>query len=452
MKQFVDRLRRSTFARQVSILAGGTLCAQLITTLAQPVLTRLYSPEQVGVLTVYTSFMAIISNGAFRYEYALPLPKEDDDAANLLALTIVIVFGAGLLVTLAMLAGGPPLLALLQHLDAGKPASQANWQSLAPYLPWVPVSFLGINLYLIMNYWAIRRRYFAEISRTRYFQAIAQAAAQIGGGLARFGVLGLIIGYIVGQAGGINTLIAQTWKQDRRLWPSVSFAGMRQAAARFRRFPLFSFWAGLLNGAVLQLPMLLFFAMFQGEATGWFSLTMRVILIPTALIGTAVSQVYLSDAARLKHESPHKVLALFHQTVKHLLLVGSAIALVFLVASPWLFSVIFGAQWREVGEYARLLSLTFLGSFVVSSISQTLNMLERQDLQLLCDAGRLLCVLAVFWVAHYTHLSAYTTVMLYSLCMFVTYGGMYLLNLYALKRACTRHEAALTVNAVEVPV
>lgn len=50
-------LPRSSFARNVAVLAGGTAVGQAIVVLASPILTRLYTPEDFGVLAVYTSFL-----------------------------------------------------------------------------------------------------------------------------------------------------------------------------------------------------------------------------------------------------------------------------------------------------------------------------------------------------------------------------------------------------------
>src|SRR5690606_42020419 len=52
-------LPTNSFARGVSVLVGGTAGAQMILVLAAPLLTRLYSPEDFGVLAVYVGLLAI---------------------------------------------------------------------------------------------------------------------------------------------------------------------------------------------------------------------------------------------------------------------------------------------------------------------------------------------------------------------------------------------------------
>ena len=54
----MDKLRsfvpKGQFARSVGILAGGTALGQAITVLAAPVLTRLFTPDDFGVLDTNT--------------------------------------------------------------------------------------------------------------------------------------------------------------------------------------------------------------------------------------------------------------------------------------------------------------------------------------------------------------------------------------------------------------
>ena len=51
---------KGVFARSVTVLAGGTALGQAIVTLASPLLTRLYGPEDFGVLALYTAILSIL--------------------------------------------------------------------------------------------------------------------------------------------------------------------------------------------------------------------------------------------------------------------------------------------------------------------------------------------------------------------------------------------------------
>ena len=84
---------KSEFTRNVLTLMTGTTIAQAIPIAISPILTRLYTPKDFGVLALFvaiTSIFGSIANG--RYELAIMLPKKDEDAVNILALGSTFIF------------------------------------------------------------------------------------------------------------------------------------------------------------------------------------------------------------------------------------------------------------------------------------------------------------------------------------------------------------------------
>ena len=104
------------FARKVAVVASGTIGAQFLVVVSTPLITRLYSPADMGVLALYIAFLTVsLSFASMRYELAIPLPGSETDSLALIVLcfvllTAVCALNAGLLV----LAGE----SLLQRLNA----------------------------------------------------------------------------------------------------------------------------------------------------------------------------------------------------------------------------------------------------------------------------------------------------------------------------------------------
>ena len=57
-----------------------------------------------------------------------------------------------------------------------------------------------------------------------------------------------------------------------------------------------------------------------------------------------------------------------------------------LFAGPTLFALVFGDAWRAAGEIVQLLVPLYLTRFVVTPVSQTLNILGRQKLHLVSSS------------------------------------------------------------------
>ncbi len=371
------------FGRSVLLLVGGTALGQAILAAASPILTRVYTPDQFGIFGVFTALLSLLLVvSSLRYEMAIPLAETDDDAIHLLVLSLGITFALVLLVCVGVWVGRTDLASLAREPRIGT----SLWL--------LPVSLLGAGAYQALSYWVFRKRRFPEAARAKVLQSIAQVAAQVSLGLGGIGVGGLIVGDATGRVIGGGALLAMV-RRSTTIPARIRWDTLRAVAIRFRRFPLISSFSAVLNAATLQLPPLLFVAAYGAREGGWFVLGQTVIAMPSVLVGQAVAQVYMGEASALRREDPARYAALFFRTARQLALVGLAPVVIGLIAAPWLFSVVFGPSWREAGIYVRILSASYLVNFVVWPLSQTLLILERQDLQMYWDAGRLALVAAV---------------------------------------------------------
>ncbi len=413
-RQLVRRLCGRGFFGQVAILVGGTAFAQALTVLVTPVLTRLYQPDDYGVLAVYVSLLSFPSVVAsLRYEYAIPLPKDKVDAANTLALALAIVVG------LSAVAG--VVAWFLRDYIVG----WTQTPTLAPYMWLVGLGVLWSGTYRALTYWAIRKQAFGRIARTRVSQGLGQVLIQLGMGLLHCRPLGLLVGSVVGQGAGSTTLGTLAWKQDQEALRGITWGGMRQVAWRYRRFPFFSATA-LLNIAGLRLPALLIAALFGAVVAGSFGVVMRVMGWPMQFIGGAIAQVYTGEAARLVRESPADLYALLMRTTRRLALIGLSVLGVGLLA-PLFFSFVFGERWHEAGVYCQVLAPMLYAQFVVSPISALANIVERQDLQLYGDAVRASIVVGLFYLASRWHWTPVATLAGLSALMTLTYVAYFIM-------------------------
>jgi lipopolysaccharide exporter len=352
------------FARSVVTLASGTAIAQLLLVLAVPVLTRLYSPADYGALAVYSSTLAVlVVLASLRYEAAIPLPEDDEVAGSLLMLT----FG--------LLAAMTAFVSLMVWLAGDAFVTAVNVPGLGPYLWLIPLGFLGAGTYQALSYWAIRRREFGRVARTRLSQGAGQVVAQVGLGLAGAGAPGLLIGDVIGRvagAGGLALLVLRERPHAR-----VTRASLAAVAARYRRFPLLTTWAGLLNIGSLQLPSILFSAGFGAAAAGLYALSFNMLVLPTMLLGQAVGQVFLSRAAAYARE-PERLRQLTDRTALALFACGLPLFGAVALGGPQLFATAMGREWEQAGRYAQVLAPWFVVWLVSSPLSGLLSVREWQ--------------------------------------------------------------------------
>lgn len=372
IKDRIGALRRSSFARSAGVLVGGTAAAQALTILALPVLTRLYSPEEFSILAVYIALLTMISVIAcLRLEIAIPLPQDDAEAANLLALALGLALGSALLVGVCVFAFGGWFFGAL-----GQP-------HLRPYGWLLPFGVWLAGSYAALQFWSTRKKRFPTIARTRMMQAGSGLGAQLGLGWAGAGPVGLLLGHaLMAGAGGVN-LARQAWRRDRPALRGISRAGMAQALRQYRRFPQYSTWEALANNAAIQVPMILIAALAIGPEAGFVLLAMRALGTPVTLVGGAVAQVYLSRAPEEMRAG--RLPEFTTDVLKGLARVAVAPLVFIAVIAPPAFALVFGEEWRRAGELVMWMMPWFVLKLLSSPVSMVMHvrMMQRAMLGLM---------------------------------------------------------------------
>ena len=430
------QLRANRFVKGVTVLAGGTVLSQLIVLAASPLLTRLYSPAEWGVLAIFVSIIGMFSViTSLRYEIAIAIPPAPETAARLWVLSICITVGLSVFAALLVLVASDYLF------------SNPALLVVQPYRWLLPLSFLATGLYMSSSYWAVRAKNFKLIARTKLAQGISLTLVQVVSGLAGLGAIGLIAGDMVGRAAGLTSLVRDAWRRDKRVLKAVQPSDLPSVAAEYKKFPLFLGTSGLLNSAAGALPALLLAAYYGPQVAGWFALSERIFKAPMQLVGQAVSQVYLGEGAELAQRDPALLSAMFKKTALTLASLALAIAIPIVLIAPWAFQTVFGDAWRQAGVYSQVLAGMFLLQLVANPLSHTLMMLERQDLQAFWDALRLGIVVGGMVVVRALGGSSYQMVAYYAFAMFISYGVLVSMCLQQLAVKTRQHQRDVEVTA-----
>ncbi len=370
------RLRLPTAFGAVSRVAGGSVAGQGLVMLSYPFLTRLYDAAEFGLLTVFSSVVTIISiSSSAALNRAIPIPPSEAEAADVAWTALVAVTVTTALTAVVGVFAAEPIAGLL-----GQPR-------LAHYWWLIPLTVFVMGSYKVLSTWMVRSRSYGAIGRRNVLQGVGQVATQVALGLMQVRPIGLLLGLAVGRLFGFGGLLT---REGLLRQPRPSRAALRRTLSRYRRFPLLTVPSGLLNSGGLELPLLLVSALYGDVRAGLLGLTVRVVGVPTVIIGDAISQVFIGETSAAKRESKRALAPQLRYTVGRLLIVGALPTAVLVVAAPWLFGVVFGPTWVEAGEYARVLAAAYLLQFAVNPISPTLQLLERQGQALAWAGVRLL--------------------------------------------------------------
>lgn len=377
---------QKSFITDVATLVSGTTLAQVILILSSPFITRIYGADAFGLSALFTSMTNVIAVAAcLRYELAIMLPKTDEDAANLLALSLLLALTVSLTLVPIIWLFGDDLAYLL------------NAPNLQPYLWLVPPMVFLKGAFSAINYWNSRQRQFGRLSRAQVSRAITTSGTQIGVGFAGHASGGSLIGAgVIGQAVATSALSYQAWKSDYALLrEAISWNIIRRNLNNYRDFLRFDIWSALLNALSLQIPIFVLSAFFTSTIVGYYSLGLMVLQLPMTFIGTAIGQVFYQRAAEAKHEGTAKMALVVESTTKRLIAISFPLILILLVIGRDAFIVAFGTDWAEAGVYAQILSFWILASFIASPLSTIFSILKKLKLLLYLNIVLLIVRFAV---------------------------------------------------------
>lgn len=395
--------------RALLLIMSGSILSQVIVFLSLPIITRLYTPEQFGLLAVYVAIFTMISVVAcLRFDIAIPIPKSEEAAVNLAALALMSTLAIAILVLLVLL--------IVWALDIEFITSIEIWG----YAWLLPIGTVFAGLFTTAQFWSIRKQRYYQIGRTRVFQAIVGAATQIVAGLLNIIPIGLLLGHLLMTSVGFLALFHIAWKKEGQLSKAVTKEGLFETFSKYRDFPKFSVIEGLATNGAQQIAIILVASYSIGAEAGFFFLAIRALSAPVSLVTNAVSQVYLQRAPEHLRSG---TLRQFTQKILVAIAIGFVVPMaIFGYFSVPIFEFVFGPEWVKAGEMAVILVPAYLFSGFSASIGMVMNVTGQQKammyLKLIGFALRIGCVAAavLFFPSMVIEFFAASSFIYYALC------------------------------------
>ena len=386
-------------------LAIGSSLARIIGVCAVPILTRLYTPEDFGVVAVFVALVALLAPVlTLRYVVAIPLPRHDGVAMNLMALSLGLMLILGVFLTICLALFAQPLLELISMGDL------ASWWWL------IILALIGTGTYEMLSLWATRRREYEEIARTQVTQSVAGAVVKIGFGLFGAGSIGLLVGQVVTQSAGIGTFVRRFLQEFKGNWSQVRLSRLMFAALKHRGFPTYRLPSQFFLVFSAQAP-LFFVAVFYDKSTvGQFSLALTVLAIPVSVLSQTIARAFYAEIAPIAKQKM-RMLHLSTSVAKRAALFGVIPAFFVIATSPFVFPLLFGEAWAAAGWMASILAICIVPQFVSQSLVQILSATERNHIYLLFNISRAALVIATLAIPPFLGFGIYVTVFTYSIVL-----------------------------------
>lgn len=356
----LDLLKKSLrkgFARNVLILASGTTLAQVIPILITPIITRLYTPEHLGVLSLYisiTSILIIFSTG--KLELAIMLPDSDKDAIGLSKIASILVIAVSFLLFIPCLFYDNLIADVLSEPNIGD------------YIKYVPVGVFCFGLYQIFYYIQNRYQGYKNIASSKLISASSTSVGKIVLGLLDFKVSGLVFSTILGHLSSMISVFYPLAK-SRVFNVKHSVQELFGLLRRYKHFPIMLLPSHAISVIRQQIPILAITKLFGISTLGLFGLANQLINLPSVLVANAIGDVYRQRATEefRKHGKFDRILL---STLRYTVVIAVIPFTLLYFFSPFLFTLVFGEAWKEAGDYASILVISGFFSFIFTPIDK----------------------------------------------------------------------------------
>lgn len=356
---------KSDFLKSIVVLTSGTLIAQMISYLATPFITRLFSPDEIGELGIFlriTAFITAIATA--RYELTLPLPKNQNHAFQLFRLSI----------RLAFISLGVSLVLGIGYWV---------WSDFDVHIIWYILFIVSTSFFMIFRNigtnWAIRNKTFKHISVSGVIGSLFTNGIKIISGVFHFGVIGLIISHLVGSATAVIVFIREYLRNKTTKGFERSGAKMKVLAKNYRDFPAVNLPHTLIDNGRELLIAFFVVEFFDQAIFGSYDHSFRMLKLPLVLIGTSMGQVFFNRCSANFSEKK-AIYPLLRRTT--LILTGLSIvpfSVIFFFGEE-IFVFIFGAQWAYSGQLSEIIAPWLMINFIASPISTIPLVIGKQKL------------------------------------------------------------------------
>ena len=364
---------KNDFAKNIAIMGVGTVLAQGINVLVQPVLSRIFPASDLGIYTFVISVANVLIPVASLKLDLLIVSEKDEKKAQYITDVCVV---SNLLTAFA---------SMLILLICGFVAPDCVLFQYGALIYFVPVLVLTNGLRFLFISYNNRYKEYGLISKLGIIRESGRAVIQTVSGFLTFGASGLLVGYAAAPVLGYR-LQMKRYFQGLKERPRITCQQIKELIKQGRDQILFIMPAQLINSFSTSLITMMIGALFTASALGYYSMGVRVLDVPIMFVSANVSKVCFQRIC----ESISKSLPISKTITKLVVLLGAASSLAFgaiyLVAVP-LCEFVFGEGYGVAGSYIRCLCLMYALRLVATSFAGAFTAFGKQRFELLLNVA-----------------------------------------------------------------
>ena len=347
----------------------GTVLAQMINIVVQPILTRVFPAETLGIYTYLISLATmIIPVASLKLDMLIVSEPNEKEAQYITDACIIINILISLIYAIVIIVG-------YQVSDN----NIFNKYGIIIYV--VPVLVFTNGLRFLFISYLNRYKEYKTISIIAIIREAIRAVIQVGAGFLSLGVFSLSMGYAVSPLFGLNIQMRNYLKELKER-PRINLKKFKEIVLeKGKRQILFLVPAHSFSDSLVTISIT---ALFSAKILGYYSAGVRILDIPIVFITSNVSKVcYQRISENVANKKP--VL----RTLMSVIIVLSAVSIMgfgtLYVIAPRLSEIVFGQGYRVAGEYIRCLCVMYAVRLVATSFAGVYTVFRKQNFELILN-------------------------------------------------------------------
>ncbi len=355
-----------SLAKHFITLLSGRLASQVILVVSTPILTRLYAPEDFGLVSLVNSMTQVpLIYLMGRLDQAIPQSRNDHEAGALATLA----FGFSLIITLSAFT--------LTYLGQDWLDERYHSSHLSSILLAAICMFLLISISKIGKQWATYREQHGVTASADLLQMFFQR----GSPLAVYGVLGggpwsLFSGYIFGTLVSGFIFITRL-RRDFVQCLNFNTKELWETLKEYKDFPLFLGATSIVMVLTWSLLSILLADFFGLAAVAWYGQAYALLFLPVSLLTQSSANIFYPRLAQARDHQDK-----LDQLTKMLSNLSFDLSLyplfILLPIAPLLWGALLGKSFQMSGEIAQFLIPMAFINMLFSPLSVSVNVFHKQ--------------------------------------------------------------------------
>lgn len=408
-------------------MSFGTVLAQSINIIVQPILTRIVSPESLGIYSYLISLATIIIPVASLKLDMLIVTEEDDDNAQYLTDTCIVI--SFLLSFISLF-----IIGLFYNLKIDNPFNRYG-----PIVFMLPIIILTNGLRFLFISYNNRYREYGLIAKVGVLREGSRAFFQVIYGIISPTVFGQVLGYAIAPIFGFRVQTKNYFlKLSNRKF--ASFSTIKAMFIEGKNQILYLVPSQFINSFSASLITIYISSLYSPKDLGYYSAGTRILLIPIVFISANVSKVIYKEIGDCVNNNRRTLNTLLKMIGGISIISVVGFALLYYIA-PGFSELLFGKGYSVAGIYIRCLIVMYATRLISTSFSGLYTVFGKQQFELLLNV--MIIMLATICYYYTKMVQAPIEVFLWMIS--ISYGVVYIIMLLGYVILCKKHDKALEV-------